>query len=163
MGYRDDFYVSDNIIGYTGDILAEASVYFQKNAGGNRSFGRITQDHDHKLNIGRNTVRTTTDYVIENRNIGGEQRCIEFYDGDVQHTSRNAFVSSADLSALQKSVLERSIYNFTEGKGKYTASRADKAADRATETRTARKAIGKGNTDSLLAQHKQMITDAQPT
>ena len=161
MGYRDDFYTTDNIIGYTGNLQANATVYFQKNDGRERSFGRITQDHDLKLNIGRNKVRTTTDYVVENRNIQGGLRCVEYYNGKVQHTSRNVFVPVGGLSAVQRSILQRAIYNFPERKGKDSASQQAKLEDRMTPTRAARLAIGKGNTSSLLVQHEQMIEDAQ--
>lgn len=30
MSYHDDFYIKDNIIGYTGDILHNPTVYFKK-------------------------------------------------------------------------------------------------------------------------------------
>lgn len=88
--YEDDFYVSENIIGYTGDLNQKPTVYFQK---GNK-FGRITQDYpDDRTNEGRNLVRSYADYRIENGKGGGAQ---EFYNGKVQHESRHAFVRIAD-------------------------------------------------------------------
>jgi hypothetical protein len=69
MGYRDDFYKKDNILGYTGDLMKDPTVYFADAGGLNPktvdvdgrtqvlvSFGRITQDHPHKNNIGRGKV-----------------------------------------------------------------------------------------------------------
>ena len=163
MGYQDEFYITENITGYTGELHNDASVYFQRGDGaGKIIFGRITQNHDHRLNIGRNTVRIAADYVIENRIVEGVEKCIEFYGGSIRHNSRHRYVNVAGLSSLQKAVLERSIYNFTESKGKNTASKSAMASDRATETRAARGTIGRGSTNSLLAQHMQLIDDAKP-
>ena len=162
MGYRDDFYITENITGYTGTLHADASVYFENDTGNGIEFGRITQNHDHKLNIVRNAVRTKADYRIGNQLVDGEMKCVEFYGGRVQHQSRHTFVPVDALTAVQLAVLERSIYNFTERKGKYTASAQAKVADRATETRTARSTIAKRNTESLLARHQQKIDEATP-
>ncbi len=161
MGYRDDFYIAANITGYSGAITADPTVYFQLNANGTRYFGRITQSHDNKLNIGRNKVRAKTDYVIQNQNVNGKMRCTEFYDGAIQHFSRNTFTPVAGLSAVQLSILRRAIYNFPEAKPKETASRAAKRAARQTEARTARGTVPRNNTATLLATHIQAIEDAQ--
>lgn len=56
-GYKDDFYVQENIIGYTGKLGENPTVYFQsRNKNGNITFGHITQEHDNKDNIGREIV-----------------------------------------------------------------------------------------------------------
>jgi hypothetical protein len=79
MGYRDDFYTRDNIIGYTGDLHGPFTVYFAdagvlnprtKEVNGRLqvlvSFGRITQEHPHEDNIGRGKVHECYSYSISN-------------------------------------------------------------------------------------------------
>ena len=57
MGYRDDFYTEENIVGYTGDINNNPTVYFEKNHGnGEISYGRITQSHGDPENQGREFI-----------------------------------------------------------------------------------------------------------
>jgi hypothetical protein len=109
MGYSDDFYVSGNIIGYTGDVNTNPTVYFRT---GN-TFGRITQDHPNRNNIGRNVVRTKGDYSIGNTGPNGV--CQEFYDGAVQHTSRNPFNAVSDDN---RATLANAITNFPNQKNK---------------------------------------------
>ena len=62
MSYRDDFYIPRNIIGYTGNINNNPTVYFQNGA----SYGHITQAHDIRQNIGREEVCQAQDYRIFN-------------------------------------------------------------------------------------------------
>ncbi len=112
MSYEDSFYVKANITGYTGDIDNNPTVYFQK---GNR-FGRITQDHDNADNIGRNKVREYDDYRHENNSSGKAE---EYYNGKVQHTSRNPFVSIGGLTDTDVAKLATAISNFTDIKPKY--------------------------------------------
>ena len=69
MAYRGDFYAPGNIIGYTGEISFNPTVYFLN---GN-SFGHITQNHPCKENIGREGVQTEIGYTIGNE--GGT--CVE--------------------------------------------------------------------------------------
>ncbi len=96
MGYRDDFYVAENIIGYTGDVGSNPSVYFRSGS----EWGRITQDHDKKTNIGRAFVRDTMPYTIvnETRVIKGEQKevSVEYVNGEEHHVSRNKFFPVSD-------------------------------------------------------------------
>ncbi|WP_172328023.1 hypothetical protein [Mangrovicoccus sp. HB161399] len=93
MGYRDDFYIADNIVGYTGLPSASPSVYFRKGT----TFGRITQVHDLRTNIGRAVVRDKADYRLENGPHRGKEVCLEFYDGAYQHPSRNPIVFLRDM------------------------------------------------------------------
>ncbi|UTW64087.1 hypothetical protein KFE98_08095 [bacterium SCSIO 12741] len=61
--YRDDFYRPENIIGHTGDLNKNPTVYFRK---GNE-VGRITQKFDRNpLNEGREKVRSMDGYSIDN-------------------------------------------------------------------------------------------------
>ncbi|MBB1268164.1 hypothetical protein [Shewanella sp. SR44-3] len=110
MPYETDFYVKSNIIGYTGDLNNNPTVYFKN---GNK-FGRITQDHGHQDNIGRNKVREYADYDISNV----EGRAREYYNGDYQHTSRHAFVP---LNGNQNTLntLAQAINAFPNAKPKY--------------------------------------------
>lgn len=104
--YQDAFYISGNIIGYTGNLFRYPTVYFL-----NRStFGRITQAHDDPTNIGRNVVRTKADYRIAN---SGGGRAQEFYDGRVQHNSRSRFIPVTDGN---RPVLARAIARFPNQK-----------------------------------------------
>lgn len=115
MGYRDDFYIVGNIIGYTGKAHSDATVYFRHGD----EYGHITQNHDIKENIGREEVKQHADYSIANEMVEGSLRCVERTgpdDDDIFHTSRSTFVSVAGLSSLQKNVLAQSIYNFTSQK-----------------------------------------------
>jgi len=70
MGYRDDFYTKDNIIGYTGVLRSwpAPSIYFYDRAL-NQS-GAITQHYDDPRNIGRRPVLAYDDYLIFNTKEG---------------------------------------------------------------------------------------------
>jgi len=57
-GFRKDFYKMENIIGWSGDIAHCPSVYFR--AG--HSYGRITQLHEYRINLGREVVNTSEHY-----------------------------------------------------------------------------------------------------
>ncbi|WP_459209131.1 hypothetical protein [Aquimarina rhabdastrellae] len=107
MAYRDDFYKKANIIGYTGTIGSNETVYFKD---GNE-YGHITQDHNFVTNIGRETVRSASDYKIENRSSDG--RCQESANGVVFHVSRNPFIA-VDSSTIDQ--LADAITNKTEEK-----------------------------------------------
>ncbi len=95
MGYRDDFYIGENIIGYTGDRQNKPSVYFFH--GG--EFGRITQNYPEADNIGRNKVRRYFDYKIYNSKYDG--CAIEYYAGEVQHESRSPFVAIGNQDIIR--------------------------------------------------------------
>lgn len=79
MGYRDDFYKAENIIGFTGDLANNPTVYFadaggkspklEKVGGSDKvvvSFGHITQAHSIAANVGREAVREAYSYSIFN-------------------------------------------------------------------------------------------------
>ncbi len=108
--YEASFYIEANIIGYTGTIGQNPTVYFQN---GNK-FGRITQDHNNADNIGRNKVREYADYTIGNTGSNGNAE--EFYNGRVRHTSRNSYVAVTDQT---RSSLADAITNFPNVKPKY--------------------------------------------
>ena len=114
MGYRDDFYVAENIIGYTGDVGSNPSVYFRSGS----EWGRITQDHDKKTNIGRAFVRDTMPYTIvnETRVIKGEQKevSVEYVNGEEHHVSRNKFfpVSDENRDALAFAIKNEKLRGY---------------------------------------------------
>lgn len=119
MGYRDDFYVSDNIIGYSGMPSDNPTVYFRNGT----TFGRITQAHDDATNVGRAEVRTYADYRIGNELYDGQMACVEFYSGAIQHVSRSTITFMADLRAKYTDALSpllaQAIVNFPNAKPKY--------------------------------------------
>ncbi|MCK5819231.1 MAG: hypothetical protein KAH18_08250 [Psychromonas sp.] len=66
MTFRDDFYLEQNIIGYTGELTTEPlpTIYFHDRRRG--LFGHLCQ-HSHRLNyIGRTPVARDWDYLIFN-------------------------------------------------------------------------------------------------
>jgi hypothetical protein len=112
MGYRDDFYVEDNIIGYTGDVQSNPTVYFKATCRDDHkkiTFGHITQAHGEAGNVGREPVRNSATYAVFNRMVDGKMRLQECVYGPEQltdiglvgekafagyyefHTSRNRF------------------------------------------------------------------------
>lgn len=91
-----DLFQAHNVTGRTGSGN-DASVYYQS---GN-TFSHVTTQHSHANNIGRSHTRTFADYSIGNTGSRGQSQ--EFYDGQLQHTSRNPFVpvrSSAEQNRL---------------------------------------------------------------
>jgi hypothetical protein len=121
MGYRDDFYIVANIIGFTGTIQSDATVYFRQGP----EFGHITQAHRFRPNVGREGVCSHPGYVIGNERYDGDLRCVERTgpgEEGILHVSRNPFVGSAGLSPLFASLLSRSIINFIDRKPMYDMS-----------------------------------------
>jgi hypothetical protein len=106
MSYRGDFYIPENIIGYTGFLASKPTVYFQRQF----EFGRITQDHKNVDNVGRNRVRNDPSYTIQN--IRG--RAVERWSGG-RHASRNPFIQVSDAS---RSILALAIGKFPDIKPK---------------------------------------------
>lgn len=108
-GYRDDFYIPGNIIGFTGDVDSDPTVYFQR---GNE-VGHITQAHDIAQNVGREEVKPYAAYSIGNNASG---RCVEKDGTRLLHESRNAFVPIAGLGFSAKYKLGLAITNHTQKK-----------------------------------------------
>ncbi|GAB6905031.1 hypothetical protein DESC_700167 [Desulfosarcina cetonica] len=113
MGYRDDFYKLENIIGITGPIDSLPSVYFQDTKTG--EYGHITQVHYYDWNQGRCPVKKDPGYRIENK-CGGGCKCgrsaaHEFNGrGVCFHPSRSIFVPRSDLSGGQLEVVAQAIW-----------------------------------------------------
>jgi hypothetical protein len=104
MTYRADFYIPENIIGYTGNIDNNPTVYFRKVY----QFGHITQAHGVGHNEGREAVDFARDYEI--KNVNGV--CHEFKGGACFHESRNRFISIVGLNAGSKYKLSLAIPKF---------------------------------------------------
>ncbi|MCK5820017.1 MAG: hypothetical protein KAH18_12440 [Psychromonas sp.] len=65
MGYRDDFYIEKNLIGYTGSITRNtASMYFYDPI--HSAFGSIILKHGMTSDIGRSPVLQDRSYLIFN-------------------------------------------------------------------------------------------------
>lgn len=120
MGYRDDFYISDNIIGYTGNVHEDPTVYFaEMHFDGERViFGHITQSHPTRSNIGREMLRASKDYEIDNMDFGNGPVGVEnMPDTGEFHISRSTFYWIYQCTPQQKAVLAGAIARFPELKG----------------------------------------------
>src|SRR5262245_56333497 len=107
MGYRDDFYVVDNIVGYTGDIKKDPIVYFESSG----EFGHITQWHEKDWNIGREYVCSLEGYNAGNTAEGTDKvRLQESLGTDIVHISRNQLISTEGMSSGDKDLLKQSIW-----------------------------------------------------
>lgn len=147
MGYRDDFYIAANIIGYTGRPYPNPTVYFRRQlADGRYEFGHITQAHPVKENVGREEVRTEIDYTIGNEVIDNKTICVERVDGYIRHKSRNAFVDTIanPPRALDQALINAAIRNFATVKPLANMSRVEQ--DRAFGV----KYIGKDMVDDMV-------------
>jgi hypothetical protein len=147
MGYRDDFYVKENIIGWTGDINGDAfTVYFAdchgspprtvRIAGVDQivvQYGHITQKHDCPYNIGREEIDECFSYSIFNGGRNGtmiESKLgnrgmsklmrgdqLEDIDHEVFHPSRSAF-NPVSSGSIER--LAAVIDKFKDIKTRYT-------------------------------------------
>jgi hypothetical protein len=115
MGYRDDFYIVENMCGYTGKINEKPTVYFKSAT----EYGRITQDHVHKDNIGRNEVRNANGYTIRNESINrGPAAAVERRGERVVHTSRHRIILIGQVSPGDRAILSQSIWTYKDLKKK---------------------------------------------
>jgi hypothetical protein len=128
MGYRDDFYVADNIFGYTGELQDYPTVYFRSDEQHGDEHGRITQDHDNENNIGRDVVKTNRGYsifdeyfVLDEESGEGEWRSVEYeeFAGHAAFTKRHKsrglleFVDATTTTG-DRHLLSQSIWRYTE-------------------------------------------------
>lgn len=143
MGYEDDFYKKENILGYTGKIKEDPTVYFASASGDTEDvndrqqlltkFGHITQYHDQENNIGRELVRECYSYSICNDD---SQYAIESVYGEDEwkklgtnkkyglqenvhkpfHTSRKRFIP---VNSENIETLEHAITTYENKKTRY--------------------------------------------
>lgn len=118
-GYRPDVYCVENIIGYTGSIHQNPTVYFLSST----DFGHITQSHPDKWNIGREPVQSRipeSGYHYEIKNVkkngievGGEY-CVAD-DGSLEirmHKCRSKFISCERAGMNTFALLAQAIWRF---------------------------------------------------
>jgi len=140
MSYESDFYRPENIIGYTGDINLDPTVYFKDPPDGippqRVKYGHITQEHrlgkivaasgevlSEGANVGREKVHFSQHYHMED----GPGHHLQEWDDERSdqpvHTSRNQFIPKAGLDARAMYLLSCAIARFTEEKewSHYTA------------------------------------------
>lgn len=114
MGYRDDFYMVQYIVGYSGSLHDCPTVYFRKGD----EYGHITQKHPCPQNVGRMEVRRSADYWIGNERVNGTLRLVEKDDGVAFHESRSTLTQVDVFAPGQKdtvALLAQSIYNRDAG------------------------------------------------
>lgn len=120
MGYRDDFYIPQNIIGWTGDLSDAPTVYFRRVMHGDLfEFGRITQAHVYQNNVGRGRVRNSCGYQIENEHYLNKMRAVERVHGVLDHFSRNIFLPLVMAPTGMEGFLHGAITRFTEKKTRH--------------------------------------------
>ena len=121
MGYRDDFYAVENIIGYSGRVSDFPTVYFQNGD----EFGHITQKHGYPQNVGRMEVHADPNYVMENAEYQGGIRLIERIGDRLIHVSRSTFKPIETTTFDDQAVLVQAIRNNPNEKQISTFSEAD--------------------------------------
>ncbi len=110
MGYKDNFYRVQNIIGYSGDLNNCPTVYFQSPW----EFGHITQAHGTSQNVGRQQVLSAVGYWIGNEDVGGgDIRLVEKTNGVAFHTSRSTFTPVTDAT---RGTLAQALTKYSGGK-----------------------------------------------
>ena len=113
MAYRSDFYIPENIIGYTGTIDNKPTVYFLKVDGTQKSYGHITQRHDVGHNVGREKVTTSQNYQYGNITYQGDFALVEYDpDNNFFHKSRSILIYASTLKSAGKYKLSLAISNF---------------------------------------------------
>jgi hypothetical protein len=128
MGYRDDFYDARYIMGYTGQLHKDPTVYFLTQ----NERGRITQKHKHNKNVGREKVRGTAGYTFANELFNGRRKLVEYVNGRDVHTSRNALVQvpvDDQTSSDTRALLAQAITRFPDEKSRYASAGAGEVDD----------------------------------
>lgn len=91
MGFRDDLYTCENIIGYTGKLHAAPTVYFISEE--LQLVGHITQQHHFQPNIGRQRPIKMQGYSFGNEiNQAGRKVLVERFHNNSKHESRNPLI-----------------------------------------------------------------------
>ena len=142
MGYEDNFYKKENILGYTGKIDDDPTVYFASISGKTKTvkdrqqlltkFGHITQFHDRDDNIGRELVRECYSYAIYNNFQSAKESVYGLNEWDkvaskrksyVQENQHNVFHSSRfffiHVNSGNIEILAQAIKNHQKRKKRY--------------------------------------------
>jgi hypothetical protein len=87
VAYAPEFYVPENIIGYTGVLDKNPTVYFLSAT----HYGHITQVHEKWRNVGRETIRPNAKYKFGNT---GKRNVLHEHDylASLRHTSRSPMI-----------------------------------------------------------------------
>ena len=122
--YRPDFYTPENIIGYTGSLRDNPTVYFKEGS----KFGHITQSHSASYNVGREEVQEEfggMKYVIENQTENGKETAVEkLVDPTaggaelIFHKSRSKFIDVRRANIDVLAMLAQAIWKFPARKTK---------------------------------------------
>ena len=124
MGYKDEFYIRPNIIGYTGTPQNNPTVYFDDGI----HYGSITQHHEDPNAVGRTNLRLSAEHHLLNYtpnmedgyviSFPGMERArevgamLELKSGQVTHISRNPFVPVKQADTQLMAILTMSIERF---------------------------------------------------
>ena len=132
MGYRDDFYTTANVVGYTGTLGNFPTWYF---VNGN-DFGHITHKHDESQNVGRMEVYSHSGYSYGNTGPNGALE--EKINGKVFHRSRNPFIAvdANNLSGAESSDLAGAL-KVVNGNEKYISGWSREDFDTVDEAKAA--------------------------
>lgn len=139
MGYRDDFYMVQYIIGYTGDLNDFPTVYFHKGD----EYGHITQKHDIPQNVGRMEVKKSKGYSIGNEMINGTLKLVEKENGKIFHESRSTLTNIDTIDPNERetvALLSKSIYNRDAGE-KYITEYSEEDFDKIDATMAAKSKV----------------------
>ncbi len=113
MGYRDDFYKAENMIGYSGDLHSFPTVYFQSG----QEFGHITQKHDTSQNVGRGSVGSHAEYSIGNETVDGVLKLVEKIGNRRPfHVSRSTLTRVEGMTFDDQSIILQAIWKYTDEK-----------------------------------------------
>lgn len=142
--YAPNFYVNDNVIGYTGNLGANPTIYYFSRTGnmcfcnwlsspaliggvhGRGEFGHVTMDHGCPCNVGRERVYERIYAIVNHESNGGNSvEWIVARNGWVDiHPSRNPFVrqTNTNRAAIQNETASF-VVNFPTIKELYTLGR----------------------------------------
>jgi hypothetical protein len=116
--YAADFYVPDNIIGYTGVLQKNPTVYFLSKT----HYGHITQVHDDWQNVGREAIYALGQYSFANMVVDQIVRLVEEDAArNMGHTSRSPMTLLRSGQALPPE-LSHAIMVHTEKKARELTS-----------------------------------------
>lgn len=133
--YRPDFYVRENMIGYTGELHNAPTIYFKSAT----EYGHITQAHKLASNVGREMIGMLTisdgrrrfDYTLRNTRMklrkGGpiEEHAIEQYIEATSgayiniHLSRNKFVDIKRKNVKAVDMMAQAIWRHPSLKRRF--------------------------------------------
>lgn len=86
LAYEPEFYSPKNIIGYTGVLNKNPTVYFLSST----HYGHITQVHNNWMNVGRSTIRVNAKYFFGN--VADNNCLFERDPGVLTHKSRSPMI-----------------------------------------------------------------------